>query len=462
LVKSKNGNIDKKNVDDKTIKEKNIGHPGAGRETEIIVDRKIDDTKTRQFPQDQVKERIQARNQNDIEQTVEDDGEIAISFRIKKQSPYRPLLLILGIVLLSFIALFVYQMIRSHRNTMMLKKATELETRQDSNAEFLESLEERKTMVEPEDQTQDFAFSDDIFQGEAPLRAEAEGVLFTKERDAELVAIGDAMNIRARLLFGIKTTQKGDILTETCNGNFNGFRISSLKVRLAGKIIQDEISISTPSRGLIKITGKTLDSVTRTRYDQVLKDLEAAGLKVYKRLLPEKNAVQIQLRMTGVSTFRSGDASLFTGIGVGNIALDAKISDMKSLLPPRYRMIKRRIMMENEFVIIYKIEDQNRTPLFYVYERDAKIWGLQIVNNSFRTTRGLGIGSSLGAMRIYYTNLNIRSLPGKVTYLWIDQKDFKEIKFILADDKRINFEDSIFPFDIKVNSILIGKSPYLN
>ncbi len=452
MVKSKNGNIDKKN----------IRPPGAGRETKIIVDREIDDTKTRQFPQDQVKERIQDPNQNVIEKTSPENGESGISFRIQKQSPYRPLLLILGIVLLSFIALFVYQMIRSHRNTMMLKKATELKTLQDSDAEFLESLEQRKPMVEPEDQTQEFAFSDDIFQGEAPLRAEAEGVLFTKERDAELVAIGDAMNIRARLLFGIKTAQKGDILTETCKGNFNGFKISSLKVRLSGKITQDEISISTPSRGLIKITGKTLDSVTRTRYDQILKDLEAAGLKAFKRLLPEKNAVQIQLRMIRISTFRSGDANLFTGTSVGKISLDAKISDMKSLLPPRYRMIKRRIMMENEFVIIYKIEDQKRTPLFYVYERDAKIWGIQIENDSFRTARGLGIGSSLGAMRIYYTNLNIRSLPGKVTYLWINQEDYKEIKFILVDDKRINFDDNIFPFDIKVNSILIGKSPYLN
>jgi len=344
----------------------------------------------------------------------------------------------------------------------MLKKATELKPLQDSSVEFLESLEQRKPMAEPEEQTQEFVFSDDAFQGEAPLRAEAEGVLFTKEKDAELVAIGDAMNIRARLLFGIKTTQKGDTLTETCNGNFNGFRISSLKIRLSGKIIQDEISISTPSRGLINIIGKTLDSVTRTRYDQILKDLEAAGLKVFKRLLPEKNAVQIQLRMTRISTFRSGDAHLFNGTSVGNVALGAKISDMKSLLPPRYRMIKRRIMMENEFKIIYKIEDHKQTPLFYVYERNAKIWGIQIVNDSFRTARGLGIGSSLGAMRIYYTNLNIRSLPGKVTYLWINQEDFKEIKFILVDDKRINYDDNIFPFDIKVNSILIGKSPYLN
>jgi len=452
LVKSKNGNIDKKN----------IGHPETGRETKIIVDREIDDTKTRQFPQDQIKERIQDRNQNAIEKTTPENGESGISFRIQKQSPYRPLLLILGIVLLSFIALFVYQMIRSHRNTMMLKKATELKPLQDSSVEFLESLEQRKPMAEPEEQTQEFVFSDDAFQGEAPLRAEAEGVLFTKEKDAELVAIGDAMNIRARLLFGIKTTQKGDTLTETCNGNFNGFRISSLKIRLSGKIIQDEISISTPSRGLINIIGKTLDSVTRTRYDQVLKDLEAAGLKVFKRLLPEKNAVQIQLRMTRISTFRSGDAHLFNGTSVGNVALGAKISDMKSLLPPRYRMIKRRIMMENEFKIIYKIEDHKQTPLFYVYERNAKIWGIQIVNDSFRTARGLGIGSSLGAMRIYYTNLNIRSLPGKVTYLWINQEDFKEIKFILVDDKRINYDDNIFPFDIKVNSILIGKSPYLN
>jgi len=156
------------------------------------------------------------------------------------------------------------------------------------------------------------------------------------------------------------------------------------------------------------------------------------------------------------------DDYLIKGNGVGKVVLDSDISEIKLLLAPKYNMIKRRIMVENEFVIIYKIENQNRKPLFYIYERDGKIWGIQIVDELFRTERGVGIGSSLGAMRIYYTQLNIFAIPRKVTCLWIDQENLKEIKFIIADDTRIDFKTERFPFDIKINSILIGKSPYLN
>jgi hypothetical protein len=210
------------------------------------------------------------------------------------------------------------------------------------------------------------------------------------------------------------------------------------------------------------IAGKSLKSVSRTTYDQVLQDLEAAGLKALKKVLPEKNLVQIQLRVVGNLLAEPDDPSLISGKGVGKVMLNSRISEITSLLDNRYNMIKRRIMVENEFVIIYKIENQNRKPLFYIYERDNRIWGIQIVDELFRTDRGIGIGSSLGAMRIYYTKLNIVAIPRKITYLSVDQEHLKEIKFILADDARIDFAIKRFPFDIQINSILIGKSPYLN
>jgi hypothetical protein len=444
-------------------KKKDAGSPDDVQHTEILENGDIDDTKTRQFPQDRVKESIKSRNGDQAEPLEQDEGESAFSFRrIQKKSPYRPLLLILGIVFLIFLALFVVQIIRSHRNTLVLKKATELKATRDNNTTFLESLEQMKSRENPEDMVRQYLFSDDIFQGEAPLGDEGQTIHFSRQQDAELVAIADALNIRVRVLFGIQTAQKEDTITETCNANFHGFRISSLKVSRAEEIIRDEISVSTPSRGLVKITGKSLESVSRITYDQVLKDLETVGLKAYKKMTPDKNGIQIQLRLVGDLPDQTDDAHLIRGKGVGNVTLNSDISEIKSLLAPKYNMIKRRIMVENEFVIIYKIGNQNRKPLFYIYERDSKVWGIHIVDEIFSTVQGLGIGSSLGAMRIYYTRLNVFAIPRKITYLWIDHEDLKEIKFVLADDKRINFDTQHFPFDIKINSILIGKSPYLN
>jgi hypothetical protein len=452
-----NGNSDK-NPD-----EKKSALSGASGKTPMVPEPETDDTRTRQFLQEKVREGILSRGQDESEPVFSKDGEEAFSFRrVKKQSPYRPLLLILGIVLVIFFALFIYQIIRSHQNTLVLKKAAAVKSGQNSNAEFLKSLENRASEPGLEARIRQFVFPDNIFQGEAFVQDDDRVFHFSPQKDAEMASLADAMNIRARILFGIKTSSRGESITESCSGTFNGFRISSLLVRQAGQIIRDEISVLTPSRGGFKVVGKSLESVSRTDPDLLVKDLEKSAITTTVSVSPEDHKLQLQLRIAGSPAGRVPDAHLIAGNAVGDIVLDSGISGLKSRLTPGCAIIKRKIMVENEFEFIYKIEDQRRTPLFYIYERNSRIWGIQIVDERFKTDRGLGIGSSLGAMRIYYTRVNIVSVPGKLNYLWIDQENLKQLKFILSDDRRIDFDSQNFPFDIKINSILIGKSPVLN
>lgn len=463
MDRRENEKADTNDSGEKPPDEKRPGYPEAsGRAASGVKDEGVGDTRTRRFPRDPA--RGDASVQSSQEESVPPAGEPeSFSFRRKeKRSDYRPLLFILGIVLLIFFGLFIYQIFKSRQHQMVLKNVAETKSGPDNTAGFLESLENRAARSSEEEQARGVAFSDEIFQGEAPLPGQGRFVHFSPEKDAELAALADALNIRARVLFGIKTTRKEGIVTETCSGNFNNFRISSLLVSQAGQVLSDEISVTTPSRGVLQVTGKALESFSKTDPDQLKKDLESAGIEAIPIVSSEDGRVRVQLRVSVQPAAVFDGTYLIDGKGIGKIRLGADIIGLESTIAPGNSIIRRRIMLDNEFISIHKIEDQKRTPLYYVYEKNGMIWGIEIVDERFRTDRGLGIGSSLGAMRIYYTRLNMTSIPGKVSYLWIDQEELKPVKFILADDRRVDFDGGNFPLDIPINSILIGDSPYLN
>ena len=461
MIKKSNHNSNSlKNGDDKKNANGKISD-GRDIRTDILKDNDQSEAKTQQFSHDQLKDSIVGYTQKDGGKTDSVSASKDYHFRTPEKSPYRPLLVILVVVVVCFLALIIYQMVRTHKNTLVLKKATELSSQEVAESELLKYLDQDKPRIKEKEELKRFAFSNDIFHGMAPLRSRKEGPVISKNQDPELAAIVDALNIRSRMMFGVKIKKKGNVITETCNGTIRGFKINSNKAKESGELIQDEITLFTPSRGIIKIKNSILESVSRTSYDEILKDLESSAIIHQKRIVSRENILQIQLRFGDRGEKKSADGFLIFGDRVGDIKLGMGITEMKSILSTKYRVLRRKIMVGNRFETILKIDDRKRIPLFFIYERNEKIWGIDIVNDRYRTGRGIGIGSTLGMVRIFYTNINIVSIIGKITYLFIGDSEKKNIKFILADDNRIDFNKEVFPFDIKINSILIGKSPYL-
>ena len=423
--------------------------------------KELDDLKTQQFSHDQLKESEMGFDRYDEQSTASRQVSREIHFRTPEKSPYRPLLVILLVVLICFLALAVIQMVRTRRNAQVLENAARSSVKAPGESDILKSIRGSESRVRREEQPRQYSFPKKVFMGSAPLRTEKTEALYSQDQDPEVAALIDAFNVRYRMIFGIKVSRKADIVTETCRGVFRGFGISSIQVRESDRIIKDEITLVTPSGGTVRVGDKILKSVSRCTYDELKNELDIAGIVSEKETIPEKEIIRVQLRITDRWEKRPAEPYLIYGNGVEGIKLGMGIEEMKAMLSDRYRILMRRIMVGNRFETILKIDDRDRTPLFFIYERNEKIWGIEVVHARYKTRREIGIGSTLGMVRIFYPDVNIVSIPGKLTYLFVDDSLNNNIKFMLLDENRIDFEKEKFPFDLKINSVLVGNSPYL-
>jgi hypothetical protein len=98
--------------------------------------------------------------------------------------------------------------------------------------------------------------------------------------------------------------------------------------------------------------------------------------------------------------------------------------------------------------------DQSNEPLFFVYENKGRIWGIAIISEIFKTDKGIGIGSSLGSIRVNYPRVSLGVSDKKIPYVKVDGVDGL---FVIQSDG-VNVAKRIFPNQTKVVSIMIGNS----
>lgn len=295
--------------------------------------------------------------------------------------------------------------------------------------------------------------------GEAVLQVRAKGPLISDERDPEIAAVGEALRARVELLNGIRRTRarRGGGIIETSAGRFQGFRINSTRIKNGDKITKDEIIVTTPSKGIFVIRGNILDAWRRCSYEMITRDLENAGITVAKSVDPAKGVVSVQLSISELKGSSVANNFLISGRRVGRVELDMTIQQMKSVYPENYGYVKKKLEFENNFFYVIKVFDEKNTPLFFVNERDNRVWGIQIISDKYKTGKGIGIGSTLGRLKIYYPNPRIWSTKGSAPLVSVGSVDGV---FILQNES-VDFERKIFPNSAKITGILIGGSPYL-
>lgn len=304
-----------------------------------------------------------------------------------------------------------------------------------------------------------YELSDEAFQGAAPLTVKPSGPVISEEVDPEIAAVADALKVRVTIINGSKTRTSRGIKTTISSGVFQGFKVTHTLQEKADEVIRDEIAVVTPTRGILAVKGNILDSIKRTDYEKFQRDLEASGIEVTKSLEEEEGVINVQLRITKFRGKPIQPAFLVGPDNLGPVKLSMPIEDMKEALKG-YELVPKRILHGDTYYDTYKVLDRRNQSLFFINEKDGKVWGIQVVSDKFKTGGGLGIGNTLAQVRIYYlknAKLSISATPAGAPFVSVQGMS---ASFFLQG-KGMDFNNQVFPNDLKISNILLGGSPFM-
>jgi len=288
--------------------------------------------------------------------------------------------------------------------------------------------------------------TDESFAGQAPLAVRANGPLISAAIDPQLAALADAFRIRVQVTKGSQLLVRGAMVTRITKGDFRGFKVTAQETVKNGIVVADELSLSTPNNGLIKTVNQVLQMVQKTDFPLIITEIQSAVLEFFQLPAPpDKNSIRIQIRPVRSWGKPIPGELLISEKSVGGISLGMPVVRMKSQLIASSTVLKRKVLVNDIYYDVYKVLDQGNDPLFYVYEKENKVWGISIISDVFKTDKGIGIGSTLDLMRINYPFIKLAYSEKKTPF--VQMEGIAGIFIIQGDGEK------------KVISILIGDSP---
>ena len=365
-------------------------------------------------------------------------------YAARQARPASTWIMIAIISLLVMILVFVG--IRSRRTTNPGDPAADASSVQENAdlSHYTAFVAKNRALLERE--SSEISLSDEEFAGQAPLATRANGPLVSREIDPQLAALVDAFRVRVQVMQGSYSLARNQAPNRVTKGEIRGFKVLALEKIENGRIVFEEAQITTPRNGLIKTSGRVLQVLQKTDLPGVMAEIKAAGME-FSPLLPPAGGMQIrgQLRISGPWGKALPREQLISGNGVGGLTLGVPVAQIKKSLPATYSVLKRKVPVKDSFYDVVKIMDQVGEPLFYVYERDGRVWGISIIGESFKTRQGIGINNTLDQIRLHYPLVKLAYSEKKTPFVRVDGVDGI---FIIqgAGDK-------------KVISILIGESP---
>jgi hypothetical protein len=373
----------------------------------------------------------------------------------KKPVPPLMVWVLLSIVLLLLVVIFFFI---SHPQ----------EKRNANSIQAKQSKQEEKTIIGDdaagisknlffrEPKYSEIVLTDDAFAGQASRSVRTNGPVISQDIDPQLAALADAFKKRLEISQGSQMVVRGNALTKITKGEFHGFKINAIEKIVNQNVVSTEITIMTPKRGVIKTVNHVLEIVKETDFSRAGLEIQDAGLEFFA--LPDQSAgktVSMQLRSIRFLGKPVSGELLISGKSVGGITLGMPIVQMEKLFVESHVVLKRKILANDIYFDVYKILDQSNEPLFYVYENKGKVWGISLISEVFKTDKNIGIGSSLGMMRINYPFVKLGYSEKKTP---IVQLQGVAGLFIIQGDG-VDFSKKVFPNENKVISILIGDSP---
>jgi hypothetical protein len=353
-------------------------------------------------------------------------------------------------VMLSIVLLLLFVLILLFVQPRQKRDIKNISTQQESSEEKSElsnySAFVSKNPALQEKEISEQVLTDEIFAGQAPLAVTASGPLISQDVDPLLAAMADAFKRRLQIFQDSQSFVRGNTVTRTTKGDIHGFKISVLEKRENEQVVFEEITLVTPGNGVVKTVNHVLDMVQKTDFPGINAEIQKAGLEF--TALPIQTNKQIlrgQLRSLRNWGKLISAELLIAGKSVGGIELGMPTSQLKIKLPASYEVLKRKVLVTDTYYDVYKIVDANKDPLFYVYEKKGKVWGISIVSEIFKTARGIGIGSNLDMMRISYPVIRMGHSEKKTPYVKVEE--VTGLFIIQGEGEK------------RIISILIGESP---
>jgi hypothetical protein len=360
----------------------------------------------------------------------------------------------LSAVVLTLLVVLFFIAVRPQQKKQALKiQAQEEKPEEESSPDGYASIVSRNLLIR-EPKYSETILTDDALAGQAPVSIKANGPVLSQDIDPQMAALADAFKKRLDALQGSQMAVRGNVRTRITKGEFHGFKISAIEKIDDPYVGSSEITVMTPKRGVIKTVDHVLEIAKDTDLSRLGAEISDAGLEFIPLPATGKN-VNIQLRSLRFFGKPIPGELLISGKNIGRISLGMSVAQMEKLFIESHIVLKRKILVNDAYFDVYKILDQSNEPLFYVYENKGKIWGISLISDIFKTEKGIGIGSNLGAMRVNYPQIKLSHSEKKTPFV---QLQGISGLFIIQGDG-IDFEKKVFPNENKIISILIGNSP---
>lgn len=332
-------------------------------------------------------------------------------------------------------------------------------TRTEENSATYHSQEVQKGTENANTQPE-YELSEDSLQGAAPMTVKPDGPVISAEIDPEIAAAVDALKIRTNIIEGSSTKIKDGLATTISSGTFMRFRVNHTLQEKNGETFKDEITVITPSNGVITVKGKILDSMKKTDYKTFVNDLKAAGMEMIKSVPPGESVIKIQLRMTEALDHTVSPDFLIGPRSVGPIELGMPLNKMKSILSKTYEIVQKRIAQDDVYYDTFKVLYSQNQPLFFIIGSGGKVLGIQVLSDKFKTSRGIGLGNKLGEFRVVYLKNGKVTISSTLSGIPFAFSSGLVVRFYLQGEG-LNFSSQVFPDDLKISGIIVGNSPFI-
>lgn len=305
-----------------------------------------------------------------------------------------------------------------------------------------------------------YNLSAESIRGTAPIVVKEGGPVVSEEADPEIAAIGDALRLRVKALYGSKTKTVKELVTVVTSGKFNRFQVVHTLQKKEGEVIRSETVVITPARARLVTRDNILVSMTRTDYDKLYMELKKAGLEVIKKRIEEEGVMTVHLKVAKLSPKALKAAFVIGPESVGSVKLGMPVDKLETSLPRGFSLVEKNILFGDEYYDTFKVYDKSENSLFFVTQKNDEVQGIQVVSKRFKTDKGIGIGDTLDELRISYAGdreLKISTTKSGLPYVVV--KGLR-VKFVLQS-KGIDFEAKKFPGGAKIDHIVLGNSPFV-
>ena len=358
-------------------------------------------------------------------------------------------------IFLTLLIIFVWLIMQGqHKNKIPKSVATE-QLEEEAESPGMDSSAILKNRLTRPAARPEMVLTDDEFAGQAPLAVKAGGPLISAEIDPELAAMVDALKKRMQLSVEGKSTNRGGVITRVSKGDFRGFKISVEEKSENQNILAEDVTVTFPKKGLIRTVNRVLEFFRDSDPERFASELQDAGLEIIKLpFQPGDKVIKIQIRAASVFGKPVAADLLISGKSVGKITLGMTTAQLENMLLSSYVVLKRKVLVDDVYHDVYKVLDQSNEPLFFIYENKNRVWGISIISEFFKTAMGIGIGSSLGNIRIHYPKVSVGVSEKKIPFVRIDGVD----GLFVIQNENVDIRKRVFPNQARVISILIGNS----